>query len=273
MLEKWELKSKGLGKNIKKGLYARLFERASLNHSTCLRALSEREAEDYANFGATPPIAVIPNGIGTLIRREPTELFNNFSQFRGKKIVLFLARIHQKKGILNLVRAWPEVVRNHPDAHLAIAGGEYEDTGDKMRQLVAGLGISRSVTAMGVINGETKIQALSAASFLCLPSFSEGLSVTVLESLSIGLPVIVTRACNIDIAAKRGAGFVSSNSPEKLSETLVDALALPADKHEAMSNAARELASSEFHWNKVAEKMALVYAWLLGAEKPSFVLN
>ena len=118
MLEKWELANKGL----KKRVYSWLFERSSLAQSACLRALTLQEAEDYRRYGLTNPIALIPNGIRIQSRIERDVLLSRFPELRQKAIVLYLSRLHHKKGILNLIESWRLVSKHQPDAHLLVAG-------------------------------------------------------------------------------------------------------------------------------------------------------
>jgi glycosyltransferase involved in cell wall biosynthesis len=269
MLEEWELRNK----RLKKQVYAFLLERPSLARSSCLRALSQREATEYRRFGLKNPIAIVPNGVKTLTRVDTGEILSRHPQLCGKRVVLFMARLHRKKGILNLLRAWPSVVKREPDAHLLLAGSSFEDTEQSARLLVSESGVGSSVTFCGVLNGNVKLGALSAASLFCLPSYSEGMSLSVLEALSIGLPVVITPACNVDGVAETGAGFVTSNEPAALSAALIDGLSLAGRQWQSMSDTAALLARSRYNWSRLGAAMQSVYEWLLGGPKPRCVVS
>ena len=269
MLERWELRNK----KTKKDIYAALFERPSLRTSSCLRALSQEEALDYRRFGLQNPIAVVPNGITPLKRNDPSALLSVLPTLRDKQIVLFLGRIHHKKGILNLLESWRQVVRNVPEAHLLVAGPEYEDTGARAREIVRSDRIEDSVTFCGVLRGQQKLAAFSAARCFCLPSYSEGMSVAVLEALSIGLPVVITRACNVEGIIEGKAGYVSTNDPVALAESLVKCLSLDEQGWREMSAAAQVLARTRFDWSIIGAAMHQVYSWLLGGPRPSCVID
>jgi glycosyltransferase involved in cell wall biosynthesis len=270
MLERWELQNK----HLRKSLYSWLLEKPSLSHSSCLRALSEREVGDYRRFGVRRPIALVPNGINPLEPVATTAFFAQFPELAGKAIVLFLGRVHHKKGILNLVQAWQSVSLHHSDAHLVIAGPEYFDTGRRVRQLIADLRLERTVTMAGVISGQTKLAALSAAKYFCLPSYSEGLSVAVLEALSIGLPTVITAECNVPQVDSSGAGVIASNEPRALAETLISCLGVTARERHEMSFAARRLARSQFDWDTIGRTMHSVYEWLLeGGIPPACIIT
>jgi glycosyltransferase involved in cell wall biosynthesis len=268
MLERREMENK----RLKKSVYSWLLERPSLARSLCLRALSEREVGDYRCFGVDRPIALVPNGIRAIERIDTTEFLRTFPQLAGKSVVLFLGRVHPKKGVLNLLQAWKSVARCHDDAHLVIAGPEYAGTLTRARQIIQDLNLQRAVTLMGLISGQTKLAALSAAKYFCLPSYSEGLSVAVLEALSIGLPAIITPECNIPTVASSGAGISTSNEPEALAQTLRACLSIGSRDWQAMSTAAHRLARTQFDWRVTGKAMHSVYEWLLGGNRPACIV-
>ena len=269
MLEQWDLSNK----RLKKQVYSVMFERPSLALSSCLRALSEQEACDYRRYGLRNPIAIIPNGIAAMSKVVAVETLAAYPELAGKKIVLFLSRIHHKKGILNLIEAWRTVAEQDPDAHLVIAGGDFADTEAKAREMVRAYSLSRRVTFCGVVHGRRKMELLSAAHALCLPSYSEGLSVAVLEALSMGVPVVITKACNIGGVESSAAGYVTSNYPSRLSETLLTCLSLSTAEWESMGIRAQKLARDRYEWSKVGGMMASVYGWLLGGAKPACIVD
>jgi glycosyltransferase involved in cell wall biosynthesis len=269
MLEQWEMRNK----QLKKSVYSWLFERPSIARSNCLRALSEREVADYRRYGSRTAIALVPNGIEPLERVDTAAFLERFPELKGKSIVLFLGRIHHKKGVLNLLHAWKTVAALRDDAHLVVAGPEYGNTGQKMRQLIEEFKLEPSVTMAGVITGPAKLAALSSAKYFCLPSFSEGLSVAVLEALSIGLPPVITPECNIAGVAASSAGRITSNDSAALADTLISCLDATCSQWQEMSGAARRLARTHYDWNQIGGKMLSVYEWLLGGNRPACLVN
>jgi glycosyltransferase involved in cell wall biosynthesis len=269
MLEKWELAHKA----VRKGIYSALFERPALSQSTCLRALSIEEANDYRRYGLKRPIAVIPNGVKELHRVDTSGLTDRFPEIAGKHIVLYLGRINQKKGVLNLLESWAATVAGHRSAHLLIAGPEYADASVAARKIISKANISRSVTFAGTLSGSDKLAALSLARCFCLPSYSEGQSIAVLEALSIGLPVVITAACNVDGVGAAGAGLVVSNNPAELTLALLNILGMSSVSWQEMSNSARALAHTQFNWSNIGQKMQQVYKWMLGGPKPGYVID
>ena len=118
-----------------------------------------------------------------------------------------------------------------------------------------------------------KRAALSAARCFCLPSYSEGFSVAVLEALSFGVPSVVTPACNIGEVAEFGAGTVTANQPEELGTALSGLLGLPEVKWQEMSANAVKLARERYDWAVIAQAMRDVYTWVLGGPKPACVID
>ncbi len=103
--------------------------------------------------------------------------------------VLFMGRVGDRKGIFDLVAAWPEVLESVPGAELTIAGdGELE----RLRADVDRLGVASSVHILGWVSGEVRMRAYREADVFCLPSYAEGLPMGVLEAMGAGLPVVST---------------------------------------------------------------------------------
>ena len=104
--------------------------------------------------------------------------------------VLFMGRVGDRKGIFDLVAAWPRVLEKVPGARLTVAGdGDLDRLRDQVRQL----GIADSIEILGWVSGDTRMAAYRAADVFCLPSYAEGLPMGVLEAMGAGLPVVSTR--------------------------------------------------------------------------------
>ena len=132
MLEPWALANK----RVKKLVYAALFERSNIERAACLHALTQAEARHFIRFGAQSPIAVIPNGVDIPTEQDPTLFFRRYPEAVGSRILLFLARLHPKKGLDLLVESWSQLAREWPDAHLVIAGPDSEDTQARLERIL-----------------------------------------------------------------------------------------------------------------------------------------
>jgi glycosyltransferase involved in cell wall biosynthesis len=264
MLERWAVQHK----KLKKWLYSLLLERNNLRQAACLHALTKAEVEDYRRYGLTNPIAVIPNGVD-VPRIANSELFlEAYPHLRGKRLILFLSRIHHKKGLNILCQAWRNVNRKVGDAHLVLAGPDSENTRSSIESLVDQLGIRASVSFTGMLRDSMKWSALAAAELFVLPSYSEGFSVAVLEAMGMAVPVLISRPCNFPEVAEEGCGLViDSNAPE-----LEDALLVLLNGNRSdlvrMGNCGRELVEARYTWPAVGKQMAEVYEWMLGGPEP-----
>jgi glycosyltransferase involved in cell wall biosynthesis len=266
MLDRWALDQK----RWKKAVYAALVERPLLRRAACLHALTEAEADDYRRFGLRGPVAVIPNGV-TVRADVDTELFlNHFPFLRGQRLFLFLGRLHVKKGVHVLCEAWSDLEARWPDAHLVIAGPDFENTRASVEARCAVLGCKR-VTLAGMLEGDVKWSALRASHAFLLPSYSEGLSVSVLEAMGMGLPVIVTRQCNLPEVRMRDCGWEIEPDRDELRSAIEECLQAPASRLSAMGVNGRELVESRYSWSRVGSQMATVYGWLAGGSKPTGV--
>ena len=270
MLERWALEHKA----FKKKVYAALVERPTLAQAACLHALTLAEAGDYRRFGCTAPIAVVPNGVRIPAQVTPDLFLRQHRELEGKRIVLFLGRIHAKKGLDLLVRAWKEIVREHASAALVLAGPDFEGSRARLTALIEAEGLAEQVLFTGMLRGELKWSALAAAECFVLPSFSEGLSVSVLEAMGVGLPVIVSTHCNLPEVATLGAGWVIAAEQRPLAAALAAMLAHTREENRRMGEEGARFVLENYNWASVAEKMAAIYRWVSeGGAAPATVLT
>jgi glycosyltransferase involved in cell wall biosynthesis len=267
MLEEWALRHK----RIKKALYAALVETRVLHGAACLRALTADEVDDYRRLGLTNPIAIVPSGVEVPPCVKADLFWERYPHLAGKRIVLFLGRLHQKKGLHLLLKAWSQIAQRTDRDHLVTAGPDSDNMRASLESMVNELDLRSSVTFAGMMSGESKWAALAAATLFVLPSFSEGFSVAVLEALAMGLPSIVTLPCHIPEVAAHNCGWVVQPAVEPIQDALEKFLRLSSFEAISMGKRGRELASQRFHWSVVGKQMAEVYDWLNGGPKPSTV--
>jgi glycosyltransferase involved in cell wall biosynthesis len=255
----------------RKWVYAALIERRLLNRADRIQAVSAHEIENVRAFGVTTPCAVVPNGIDPEAFGALTgggALRARLGIPAGVPVILFLSRVHPKKGLDILLDAFATVSARHPDARLLVAGGDagsgYADT---IRAQVQALGLENRVVFAGEVGGEHKCAVFDAADCFALSSHSEGLPVAALEALAAGLPVVISEACNIPDVAAAGAGRVVTLSRETVSTALLELLADPGLRAEAARRASR-LARERFSWDAVCEKLLAVYQ-TMRTERPA----
>lgn len=258
MLESWALRNK----RWKKSLYMALVERANLAGATCLHALTQAEADDYRRLGLRNPIAVIPNGVDIPAQISSRKFLDEFPALAGKRLILFLGRIHFKKGLDILCQAWARLSRQWADTQLVLAGPDFEGTQAQLEQLIASLHIKERVTFTGMLAGEMKWSALAAAETFVLPSYSEGLSVSVLEALGAGRPVVITKNCNLPEIAQAGCGWVIQPNADELETALHDVLRSGKAELDAMGLRGKQLIARRYSWEVVGKQMSSLYRWV-----------
>jgi len=267
MLESWALANK----RRKKQVYATFFERRNLSGAVCVHALTRAEALDCRKFGFKGPIAIIPNGIDIPTTYDASLFRARFPRVKSKRVLLFLGRVHYKKGIDLLLHAWAKISDRYPDVILVIAGPDSEGTVAKMAQLLVKLDISSRVLFTDMLKGSAKWSALAVSDYFILPSYSEGLSVATLEALGCGLPIIISEQCNLPEVEESGAGWQIRTDVDELARTLITALDTSPATYATMSSRAEALAQKNFSWKSVTDSIDQLYQWINGGPRPSSV--
>ncbi|WP_259727985.1 MULTISPECIES: glycosyltransferase [Synechococcales] len=185
---------------------------------------------------------------------QQLELFlARFPQLRGKRILLFLSRIHPKKGIDLLIDAFAAVADLDPRLELVIAGPDQVGWQDQLQQRAAALGIANRITWPGMLSGDLKWGAFRAAELFCLPSHQENFGIVVAEALANGLPVAIAQPVNISAdVADSGAGLVHEDTVAGTTEVLRQWLALDAVEKQQMGQRGVELFRDRFDFASVA---------------------
>lgn len=193
----------------------------------------------------------MPNGNLEIQRTKFLELF---PKMRDKKVLLFMGRIHPIKGCDNLIYAFAEIAVQHPEIHLVIAGPDVIGWKSTLMDLSKDLGISNQITWAGMLEGDLKWGALTAASCLVLPSHTENFGIVVAEALACSTPVIITNKVNIwsDIH-KEHAGFVNEDSIDGLKQSLMQWVDQDELEILVMEQNAKRCFIQHFEINKNAE--------------------
>lgn len=165
--------------------------------------------ESVISYGTSRP----PSGAD-----EQRALFSEkFSALHGKRQLLFLGRVHEKKGPDLLFRAFASLRDRCPEklsnVHIVMAGPNDHEYGREMQELVAELRLSDSVTWTGMLTGDMKWGAFRSAEAFILPSHQENFGIAVAEAMACGIPVLISDQVNIwREIAEAGAGFVEPDT-------------------------------------------------------------
>jgi len=250
MLDPWAL---GFSK-LKKRIAGVLFQTRQLEAAQALHALCPAEASAIASTGLECPILVIPNGVNLPPLR---------SKVRDKQTntLLYLGRLHPKKGLEALVLAWGtlQLKKDIPDNwRLSLAGWDELGTEMRLKRLVKKMGL-KGVSFLGPVWGEQKARVLAEAEASILPSLSEGLPMSILEAWANQQPVLMTEACNLEQGFSSGAALRIEPTPDSISKGILALVNTPEDKRIAMGKAGRCLVERLYSWPVVASSMLRVY--------------
>jgi glycosyltransferase involved in cell wall biosynthesis len=197
---------------------------------------------------------------------ESQEFFLRYPELRGKKLALFMGRIHPKKGCDLLIEAFASVLRAQPDWHLVIAGPDEVGWLEKLNVRAGELGLAPRITWTGMLSGTMKWGAVRAAEVFVLPSHQENFGIAVAEALAAGVPTLISNKVNIwrEIYAD-GAGMVSEDTLQGICILLQSYVELPAEKKLAMRRAAAECFEQRFEIKRAAQTLQTVLAGATGA--------
>jgi poly(glycerol-phosphate) alpha-glucosyltransferase len=292
----------------KKRVAAWFFKDEQLRRATCFRALCAAEADAIRAYGLRQRIEVVPNGV-----ELPEELTTEDTEStEGRRRLLFLGRIHPKKGLVGALRAWADIQNSKPKIHnskqwqFVIAGWDQVGHEAELKALCGDLGLriadcgttenlklnsyklkteryldiqgglrpengsSRRLTLpdvdvvfFGPAFGEEKEALLQSADAFILPSFSEGLPMSVLEAWSYGLPVVMTPECNLPEGFASGAALEIRSGEGSFQGGMRTLIEMTNHERAAMGMRGRRLVEDRFTWPKVAAQMKALYEEVL----------
>lgn len=302
MLDPWAVRHH----RWKKVLAYAVYESNHVKGARCIRALCESEARAIGQMKLKNPVAVIPNGIdlpperkqeakdGGMVAAEGMRKTTSRNQKRGmnapwkglvdtgQKVLLFLSRIHPKKGLVNLLKAWSAgVATQKTEWVLAIAGWDQGEHEVELKSLATELGIhwhdvreplnNQSSTGSGVSLlflgpqfGEAKAACYAECDAFVLPSFSEGLPMVILEAWAYGKAVLMTPECNLPEGLAAQAALSIDTSVNGIAEGLRQLLTCSERERTEMGRRGRQLVRERFTWDAIADQLKVTYEWMMG---------
>jgi len=274
MLDPWAVNNSCWKKRIA-GLF---HENSSLRKAACVRALCQSEAGSIRAYGLRNPICVIPNGMdmpGESVAAPPPWQGRVAA---GRNVLLYLGRIHPKKGLPHLLRAWALLRKRRSiqtgDWDLVIAGWSQNGHEQELKNLARQLGITGGVHFPGPQFGDAKTAAYHHADAFILPSVSEGLPMVMLEAWAHQLPVIMTPQCHLPEGFEAGAALVAEPEITSIVQGLETLFSMDRTERTRMGHCGHQLAAERFNWPRIGMQMHDVCQWLLGeAGPPECLLN
>lgn len=259
MLDPWARRNSAW----KKLLFGAFAENAHLQHAYCLRATAEMEAEHFRAMGLRAPIAVVPNSVSIpdLLPRPATH----------RSQILFLSRIHPKKGVNLLLQAWAMLQSRHPSWDLVIAGMDENGYEAELKAQATQLAVQR-VSFIGPVHGAAKDLLYRKSDVFVLPTHAENFGLVVAEALAQEVPVITTTNAPWGGMEDKQCGWWIPLNVERLANTMTHAMTLPREDLRMMGANGRAWMKSDFAPEQTATKMRDVYMWCTGrAQKPDHV--
>lgn len=250
---------------LKKQLYWRLCEAPTLQRVAALIALTDQEKQHIEALGLHRRVVVLPNGLDPAQYADiPSRqaLSEIAERLVTQPYVLFLSRIHAKKGLDMLIPAFARVIERFSDWLLVIAGpddGGYQAT---VEQQVRQCGLEGRVLFTGPVAGARKLALLGNADVFCLPSYSEGLPTAVVEAMLCGRPVVITRNCYMPEVATCGAGLVVETTVQGIEQGLSEIMG--TSQRRQMGEAGQACARESYDSALVAEKTVALYREIIG---------
>lgn len=182
-----------------------------------------------------------------------------FPQLRDRTVVLFLGRLHAKKGLDLLIPAFDQVAEKHPAAHLLIVGPGDADYVASLHAEIARRGLSTKITLAGPLFGNDKWAAMAASHLFVLPSYQENFALAAVDAIRSGLPVLLSRRVNLwqDIVTA-GAGRDCETNLASVASALESCLC-DSNWRTTAPQAGARLLTARFNWTVTAGKLEALY--------------
>ena len=256
MLENWSMSQSRLKKWVYLRFFAQtLFSPPCILHFTTL-------AEQQKSFPPLSPRSfVIENGLSDAAMADTSSdaFLERYPELRGKRIVLFLSRVHPKKRPDIAILAFAHAAASFPDSLLVLAGPCRYEYREKLIALAATTGFSNRVRFTGALSGRVLYGAYRAATLFVLPSMQENFGISVAEAMAAGCPVVVSEHVALKTYISVGkAGIVCAAAPEPFGLAIAELLRDPI-KAVAMGRNGAVVARQFFTWERIAKRLDQIY--------------
>jgi glycosyltransferase involved in cell wall biosynthesis len=217
--------------------------------------------EEVVNYGTSTPQGEAET--------QKAQFFKIHPQLRGKRLVLFMGRLHPKKGCDLLIEAFAEVLGGDPQFHLVFAGPDQQGWKTKLLSLARQRGVGNSITWTGMVAGDLKYGAINAAEVFVLPSHQENFGIAVAEAMACGKPVLISKKVNIWREIEQDGAGIAAQDDLAGTRLLLEAWKLMRpDERTKMGENARGCFRRRFEIRKSAESLIEVLSSLIQPSRP-----
>ena len=252
-LSNWSMRNGSLLKKI----YWPLYQKKALELVDLFHVTSQEEYIDTQNLNFKKNIIYIPNGI------DLPKYKNRNEKRKGFNRLLFLSRLHPKKGLNLLIEAWSEVNQFNKEWELIIVGDDkdYRKSSGYKNQLINMVNQFNltNIKFLGPLHGKEKQRIYENVDCFILPSFSENFGLVVGEAMSYKLPVITTKRTHWIQIEEKKAGWLIDPTVESIKNILQRLFNLDKKNLETMGNNGYKLIKDDYKWEDIGEKLYKEY--------------
>ena len=248
-------------KQSQKSLADLMYTKKLIKKANALHSAGDLETEEYIKWGANgKKIYRIDNGVtmDNFKIKKPSKIFQKLQINSKTKYILFLSRIDQKKGIEILMESFSKITKKHNDIILIIAGTGDQDYTEKIKKYSQELGIEHVVKFSGYVSEDEKLDLLNNAILFALTSHSDIHPIAVVDALTMGLPVLISKESDFPEIVEYRAGEIVENNIEDISQTL-DSMLKDDKKLQIYSNNAKKLIDEKFLMKNQIKKYEKMY--------------
>jgi len=260
MLDPW-FKRAYPGKHAKKWLYWMAAERSVLRDAAAVLFTTQEESrlapQSFPLLQARHEVLGYGLALDETARQaRASDFLQRFAGLQGLRLLLFLGRLHPKKGCDLLIEAFATVAQQDLRLHLVMAGPAPADLLAALHSLVQQLGLVERVTFAGMLQGAEKWGAMRAAEAFVLPSHQENFGVAAAEALAMGVPALLSTQVNIwREVVSGGAGLAEADTLAGTGQLLSRWLALSPEARAHMRSAAAPCFERHFQADAWAQRM------------------
>lgn len=232
-------------KNLKKKIFATLFEKNICDQAKYIHTLTEFEEKDVLSLCPRANTKIIPNGVSiNNPKKTNRNIYSKYGININTKIILFLGRLHNDKGIDLLIDCLNKENNHINNCILIIAGPDENQYRSRFKNI-------NNIIFTGLVEGEEKENLFSAADVFVLPSHGEGFSLSILEAMSYNIPVIISKFCYFPDVEKYNAGIIVDLN--------VDSLYLAINKLLSNDNLRKQMGANAFNLVKKSYDEDIIY--------------